>query len=116
VKANAPTRAGSDPAEFAIAKVLRAEREAREAIEHAQLEAQRIAEQSRADARALAERTERRIRSIAGAFEQQLSRELAEIDAEAAGMTRPHVLGESELARLHEAVRKLALQLVGAAR
>jgi hypothetical protein len=115
VKSNAPTRAVSDPAEAAIASVLRAEREARDAIEHTQLEAQHIAEQSRSSARALAERTERRIRSIVGAFEQQLSRQLADIDAEAARMTTPHVLGEAELAALHHAVRKLARQLIGAA-
>ena len=45
MNSNAPTRATSDPAEAAIARVLLAEREARESIEHARLEVEPIAEE-----------------------------------------------------------------------
>jgi hypothetical protein len=40
VKSNAPTRPTNDPAEAAIARVLLAEREARESIEHAHRQAE----------------------------------------------------------------------------
>jgi F0F1-type ATP synthase membrane subunit b/b' len=115
VKSNAPTRPTKDPAEAAIARVLQAEREARESIEQAHRQAEQIAESARASARAVAERTERRIRAVVGAFEQELSRRLALIDGEAARMATPHVPGEAELRMLDSAVHTLAAQLTGAA-
>jgi hypothetical protein len=114
VKSNAPKNPVGDPTEAAIAKVLRAEREARQSIASAQLDAQAIAEQARASARALAERTERRIRSVVGAFENELSDRLADIDADAARIATPHVLSDSELGALGLAVTALARELTGA--
>ncbi len=72
VKSNAPTRSTSDPADVAIARVLQAERDARESIEHARREAESIAESARAAARAVAERTEGRIRGVVDVFAQDL--------------------------------------------
>jgi vacuolar-type H+-ATPase subunit H len=115
VKSNAPTRSTSDPADLAIARVLQAERDARESIERARREAESIAEGARAAARAVAERTEGRIRGVVEVFAQDLTRRLAAIDAEAARMATPHFLGAAELRALDGAVRTLALGLAGLA-
>jgi vacuolar-type H+-ATPase subunit H len=115
MKSNAPTRLTSDPADAAIARVLQAERDARESIEHARREAESIAEGARAAARAVAERTEARIRGVAGIFAEDLTRRLAAIDAEAARMATPHFLGAAELRALDGAVKTLALALAGIA-
>lgn len=106
-------RTAHNPAEDAIATVLRAEREARQAIEGAQVEATHVAEGARADARRVAERTERRIRAVVAAFERELADRLAEIDAEAALIARPHVLAADEIAALDRAVRTIAQELTG---
>lgn len=113
-KLSAPERAGNDPAAQAMAKVLRAERDAREAIERAQAEAHQIAEAARASARAVAERTERRIRAVVGAFERELAARLGEIETEAATSAKPHDLNEAELTALGRAVDALARSLTGA--
>lgn len=115
MKSNAPPRPTSDPAEAAIARVLQAERDARESIEHAHRQAEQIAESARASARAVAERTERRIRAVVGSFEQELARRLAVIDGEAARMATPHVPGDAELRALDSAVHALAAELTGVA-
>lgn len=113
-KLSAPDRSVSDPAEEAMATVLRAERAARTTIEHARLEADQMAETARSSARAVAERTERRIRSVVGAFERELAQRLAEIEAEAAAIAQPHHLSADELSALERAVRALAQELTGA--
>jgi hypothetical protein len=104
----------NDLAEEAIAAVLRAEREARQSIERAQIEAGQVAERARSSARNVAERTERRIRSVVIAFERELAGRLAEIDAEATAIARPHELTTDELAALDRAVHALARALTGA--
>lgn len=114
VKLTAPGRAVDDPAKDAIATVLRAEREAHQAIERTQLEAIQIAESARSRARSVAERTERRIRAVVAAFERELAERLAEIDAEDALIAKPHELSAAELAALHRAVGALARELIGA--
>ena len=113
-KLNAPGSPVNDPAEAAIATVLLAEREAREAIERSKLEASQLAELARAGARAVAERTERRIRAVVGAFERELAQRLAEIDAEAALLRTPHEVSPDERAALDRAVGALARELTGA--
>jgi vacuolar-type H+-ATPase subunit H len=113
-KQSAPDRPASDPADEAMATVLRAEREAREAIERTRVEADQMAEAARSSAREVTERTERRIRSVVGAFESELAQRLVEIDAEAASITRPHQLSAGELSALQRAVRALAQELTGA--
>jgi hypothetical protein len=101
-------------AEAAIARVLDAEREAREAVARALIEVHRIAETARADARSLAERTERRIRLVVGAFERELASRVAEIDAAAERLDKPQPLTPDELAALRRAVGALARELTGA--
>ena len=105
-----------DSAGDAIATVLRAEREARQAIERTRGQAGRTAEAARSCARAVAERTERRIRAVAAAFERQLAERLAEIDAEAVAIARPHEPTADELAALGRAVGALAQELAGVQR
>jgi len=113
-KLSAPDRVGNDPAEQAIAIVLRAERDARASIERTQHEAGQIAEAARANARAVGERTERRIRAVVGAFERELAERLTEIEAQAAASAQPHPLRNDELAALGRAVDGLAQVLIGA--
>jgi hypothetical protein len=105
----------TDPAEAAMARVLRAEREAHASIEGARVAAAQCAEAARADARTLAARTERRIRAVVGAFERDLAARLAAIDAEAAAVARPHALNADEQQALSRAVQALARTLTGAA-
>jgi hypothetical protein len=113
VKPNAPERRANDQAEDAIAMVLRAEREAGQEIERTQIEAGRIAEDARACVRSVGERTERRIRAVVATFERELAERLAEIDAEAASIAKPHELTADEMAALNLAVRGLAQELTG---
>jgi len=113
-KLNAPDRCVDDPAAVAMATVLRAEREARDAIERTRVEAGQIAEAARSNARSVTERTERRIRSVVAAFERELAQRLAEIDGQAAAIAQPHVLSADELSALERAVHALAQQLTGA--
>ena len=113
VKPNTPERPVNDPAEVAIAMALRAEREAGQDIERTRTEAGRMAEDARASARLVGERTERRIRAVVDAFERELAERLAEIDAEAALIAKPHALTPGEMATLNRAVRVLAHELTG---
>ncbi len=106
--------ASNELAEAAIARVLDAEREAREAVARALLEVHRIAETARVEARSVAERTERRIRAVVEAFERDLTARVAEIDAAAAQLDNPQPLTADELAALQRAVQALARELTGA--
>lgn len=112
---NAPPGSTDDSADRAIAAVLQAETEAREAIARSQAESAHIAETARARARALAERTEQRIRAVVAAFERERAARLAQIDAEAAAITRPQLPTADELAALDRAVSALARELTGGA-
>ncbi len=103
----------NDAAEAAIARVLGAEREARESVQRARLEVSQIAENARLDARSVAERAERRIRAVVGAFERELAARLAELDAGAARLAQPQPLTPEELADLQREVRLLARELIG---
>jgi hypothetical protein len=115
VTAQAPRQAIGESADEAIATVLRAEVEAREAILQSQFEAGHIAEAARADTRALHERTERRIRTLVAAFERERAARVTALDAQAAAAARPHVPSADELAALAQAVRALARELTGGA-
>jgi vacuolar-type H+-ATPase subunit H len=103
----------NDAAEVAIARVLGAERAARESVERARVEADQIAEGARLAARTLAERTERRIRAVVGAFERELAERLAEIDAQAVGLGTAQPLTGDDNAAVQRAVEALARELVG---
>lgn len=96
----------------AIARVLRAEREARDAISGASAEVLLMAERARADARARAERTERRIRLYAAAFARELAARLAAIEAEGAALAAPDAPHADDAQRLQQAVQQVAQDLV----
>ena len=102
----------NDATEAAIARVLAAEREAREAVEQARLEVGRVAESARLADRAVAERTERRVRAVVSAFERELAERLAEIEAAAAQVASPQPLLPDEMAALQRTVRILARELI----
>ena len=114
VKPMADVGATSDAGGLAIARVLGAERKAREAVELSRLEVNQIAENARSAARLLSERTERRIRAVVGAFERDRAARVAAIDAEAARLDAPQPLTGEELAALQRAVQALARELTGA--
>jgi hypothetical protein len=114
VKAIAGDKAYNDAAESAIARVLVAEREARESIEQARLQVEPIVEHARLDARVLDERTARRIRAVVDAFERELAERLAEIEAAAEQAARAQPLSNDETAALQDAVRALAVELITA--
>lgn len=114
MKSIADENAFNDAADAAIARVLAAEREARESVDRARLEVNRIAEDARLADRALAERTERRIRAVVAAFERERAERLAEIEAEVEQLARPRPLLADELASLQRAVRALARELIEA--
>lgn len=103
----------NDTAQAAIAEVLGAERDARDAIGRARLEVNVIDEAARGAARAVADRTERRVRAVVGAFERQLSRQLAAIDAQASQLDIAQPLTRDETAALQRAVQALAQSLIG---
>jgi len=99
--------------EGAIARVLAAERDAREALARARRDADALEERARADARALAERTERRIRATRAAYEARVSDEVAAIDAQAAAQDAIGPLSPDDLSGLERALEALAAELVG---
>jgi polyhydroxyalkanoate synthesis regulator phasin len=115
VKPVADKGASRDAGQASIARVLVAERDAREAVERARQEVDQIAEGARAASRAVAERTERRIRAIVSAFEREAASRVAEIDAEADRLDSPQPLNAEELAALQRAVLSLARDLIGGA-
>lgn len=114
VESDADACALNDAVQAAIAEVLAAERDARDAIGRARLEVNQIDEAARAAVRAVAERTERRVRAVAHAFEHQLARQLAAIDAQASLLDVAQPLAGEETAALQRAVRALARRLIGA--
>ena len=101
-------------AEAAMARVLAAEREARNSIEQAQADVLDVAESARGAVRRLEERTEQRTRQIVAAFEHDLAARLADIDAEAARFEVPQPIGPEDRAALERAVAELSRQLIGA--
>jgi len=101
----------TDAVDAAIARVLDAERDARESVAQAGATAQAMLEASRSSVRALNARTERRIRGVRAAFEEGASGEVAALDATAAEAGHEHALGAAELARVDAAVEALAANL-----
>lgn len=114
LEADAQACALNDAVQAAIAEVLAAERDARDAIGRARLEVNAIDESARAEARRVAERTERRARAVADAFERELARRLAAIDAEASQLDIAQPLAGEETAALQRALRAVARKLIGA--
>jgi len=99
----------------AIARVLGAERDARDSIAAAQAEVTHIGEEARAATRAIGERSERRLRRVVECIERDTATRLAAIDADAAALAsqRPDVAGDDAVVRA--AVAALAGRLIGAA-
>jgi RPA family protein len=97
--------------EAAMARVLDAERQAREAVEAAQAEAAHIAEAARAAQRQLAERTRARMARVREAFARAVQAELDRIDAEARALPAHDEPDARDLARLDRAVAALAAKL-----
>ena len=104
----------NDAAEAAIARVLNAERAAREAVAQARQEVDGIVERARLDARALDARTERRVRAVIGAFERDLAERLARIQAATEQAARAQPFSADDDAALRRAVRAVAEELVAA--
>jgi len=98
----------------AIARVLGAERDARDSIAAAQAEVAHIGEQARAATRAIGERTERRLRRVVECIERDTAARLEAIDADADALARqrPDVAGDDAVVRA--AVVALASRLIGA--
>lgn len=94
--------------EAAIARVLGAEQDAREAIDRARDEAAAIEEAARDAARRLEQRTDRRILRVRAAFERSLASALGDFDREAQQAQAPQALGDSERAAVEAAVARLA--------
>lgn len=99
--------------EEAVVRVLRAEREAREAIDASRAEAQRIAEQARAAARRCAERARERAARGQAAMARRLQEGLSAIDAEARALPEHSEPDARDRARLESAVQTLAAALTG---
>lgn len=110
---NADRPAPDAAVEAAIARVLDAEHQARDAVGDADGAAAALIEMARASARALAERTEHRIRSVRAAFEAQTSETVAMLGAAADAAGAEHDLTAVDLARLDIAVTALAAFLTG---
>lgn len=103
----------NDAMQAAIAEVLGAERDAREAIARARLEVKVIDEDARAAGRRTADRTDQRMRAVADASERQLSDQLAAIDAEATRLDIVRPLTREETEGLQRALQTLTRNLIG---
>ncbi len=97
--------------EVAVARVLRAEHDARVAIDAARAEAAHLAEAARGRARAIAERARICILRGQAAVEQRLQAELAEVDAAVRALPAHDGPDATDRARLEAAVRTLAAAL-----
>ena len=102
--------------EAAIARVLAAERDGRDAADQARRDADALEERARAAARALADRTARRIARIRSAYEARVAAEVAAIDAQAAAHDAVEALSAEDTERLDAALSRLAAELAGGGR
>jgi SLT domain-containing protein len=111
VNAIADSRPAPDSVERAIARVLDAERAARDDIRRAEGDAAASIEQARAAARAIAERVERRLRRVRTTFETRAADEVARLDAAALEAAQLHELTPADLDRVDAAIASLAARL-----
>ncbi|MGZ8260333.1 MAG: hypothetical protein ACXWUL_07275 [Caldimonas sp.] len=109
---SADDQAYDEAAGAAIARVLIAERAARDAVAQARLEVDAIVERARADARAIDARTERRVRAVAAAFERELAERLAGYDAAEAQVGQAQPFSDDDRAALRRVVRTVAEELI----
>jgi vacuolar-type H+-ATPase subunit H len=108
----APILAVAD-VEFAINRVLAAERAAAEAVGECRREAQSLVEQGRLGSRRILERAEERTARVHRLADRSLERRLAEIRAESASYSERPLVDESDLARVRDVVLRLAADLGG---
>lgn len=106
--------AHADQADAAIARVLAAEREARDAIAASEHEAAQIIEDAREQERRAAERAVRRIAKVRTGMGRKLEARLREIDREAGAADPQKAQDDAARARLDGAVARLADELIGA--
>ncbi len=104
-------RAEEHAAVEAIARVLDAERSARERVAQAAAAAAAREEAARAEARAIAERTERRLASVRGAFAARAARAVAAAGEAVARLDAPHPLTPADTALARAAATALAAEL-----
>ena len=99
--------------EHAINRVLAAERVALEAVEACRREAQAIVDHGRRASRRVVDRAEARTARVHVTTDRSLARRLAEIEAESARHSGQSLFDEADLARLRDAVPRLAAELTG---
>ena len=111
MNAIADPRAAPDSVERAIARVLDAERTARDDIGRAEAGAAASIESARAAARGITERVERRLRRVRMTFETRAADEVARLDAAALEAAQRHELTRADLDRVDAAIATLAARL-----
>jgi F0F1-type ATP synthase membrane subunit b/b' len=103
------------PAEAALAQVLQAEREAREAVAECRRRAETIVDAGRARARRIQARSEERIAALHVRADRTVGRTVAALAAEAQSLATPLVLDDGQRARLDRAIANLAAEVTGGA-
>lgn len=101
--------------EAAMARVLAAERDARQALEQSTREAAHAIEQAHAASRAISARAARRIATVRAAMERRMAARLAEIDVLEVTANAAGGLEAGEREHLARAVELLAAELSGGA-
>lgn len=109
------TRADERAAVDAIARVLDAERAARDRIRRAEADAAAREDAARAEARAIAERAERRLAAVRAAFAARTARAVAAAAEQAAELDAPHRLTAADSSLARAAAVALALELTSGA-
>jgi len=105
----------SEGVEQAINRVLRAETEARGAVEECKREAHRLMDEGRAQAHRILERADLRISAMHSAYNLAASRKIAQFEAEARALAETSAIPEpARLQRIAAAAKRLAGELTGA--
>src|SRR5512137_2560525 len=99
----------------AIARVLAAERAARESVAAVERQCAARVDDARAAARAIDERAERRIRAARERFEANVAREVEDLQAQADSLAAPRAPSEADARAVDAAVATLAAILTGEA-
>ena len=99
--------------EAAMARVLAAEREAREALEQSRRSAARTLHDARAAAKRISAAASRRAGAVRAAMERRLAARLAEIERDEQAALAAGALESEERARLAQAIERLAGELCG---
>ena len=97
--------------EAAMAQVLAAEREARDALERSRREAARMLHEARASSKAIAANAARRIGAVRAAMERRLAESLASVESQQRAALAAGGLEAAERERLAQAVERLAAEL-----